>query len=367
MYDRLFGLAKSPFNVTPDSRCLYLTSQHREALVGVTYAMLRRRGFVVLTGEAGTGKTSLVARALRCVPPSRVQFGVILNPTVTTAEFLEMVLLDFGVSDIPSSKARRLWILQNLLLDGEQQGKISALIVDEAHKLSPDVLEEIRLLGNFEVADHKLLQVVLVGQSELEDHLDRQDLRQLKQRITLWLRLAPLALADVSGYIRYRWAAAGGRDAPFSIDAMNCIGQASHGIPRLINTLCDTALTLALGDHNEQVKSRHVLRAAAEMRITAAPDMVIADEGVARPGEPDDTPTELCTRQNIERQRGSIWAKWADRIRQNARQESALTEITDRTSCGSKPAVPGQRKTYAAERTKHRFAHPEIAGTQENG
>ncbi len=183
MYYRFFGLVRNPFSMTPDPAFLYMSTQHREALAGLTYAILGQKGFLVLTGEAGTGKTTLLARVLQHLPANRIQSSVILNPTLSTAEFLEMTLLDFGITDVPSSKAQRLLKLQQLLLQADRQKKICALIIDEAHKLSPDVLEEIRLLGNFEQSDHKLLQILFLGKSELGDLLNRSDLRQLKQRI----------------------------------------------------------------------------------------------------------------------------------------------------------------------------------------
>src|SRR6266704_179334 len=171
MYNQSFGLRKNPFNMTPDPAFMFFTAQQHEALVGLTYAILQRKGFVVLTGQAGTGKTTLLARVLHFLPGSRLQFSVVTNPTLTPSEFLELALLDFGMTEIPASKAQRLWKLQKLIMEGQQNGKVSALIVDEAHKLSPEVLEEIRLLGNFEEADQKLLQILLVGQAELNEIL----------------------------------------------------------------------------------------------------------------------------------------------------------------------------------------------------
>jgi len=209
--------------------------------------------------------------------------------------------------------------LQNLLLEGQQQGKISALIVDEAHKLGPDVLEEIRLLGNFEAADHKLLQILLVGQTELEDNLERQDLRQLKQRIALWLRLSPLGSTEVGEYIRYRWAAAGGKEPPFSTEAIDCVALASRGIPRVINNLCETALTLALGEGNAEVKGRHVLAAADEMKIGIKRD-------VTEPTPAPSVDPEVVAEAPLEQYhngRPTGWAKWAERLRLSARHETA--------------------------------------------
>src|ERR1700733_1740666 len=175
MYTAFFGLTKMPFNMTPDPAFLFLTEQHREALAGLTYAILDRKGFLALSGMAGAGKTTLLAWVLEKLPVTKVRSSVILNPTLTPSEFLELAMLDFGLTDIPTSKAHRLWSLQKFLLAGQREGKVSVLIVDEAHKLSPEVLEEIRLLGNFECADEKLLQVVLIGQSELDEVLNRPD------------------------------------------------------------------------------------------------------------------------------------------------------------------------------------------------
>src|ERR1035438_3831032 len=176
MYNAFFSLRKKPFNMTPDPGFLFLTAKHREALVGLTYAILDRKGFAVLTGDAGTGKTTLLARLLQEVPAAKMQSSVILNPMLAPNEFLEMIMLDFGIPDIPESKARRIWKFHQFLLQGKRDGKVSVLIVDEAHKLTPELLEEIRLLGNFECADEKLLQVALIGQSELDDLLNRPDL-----------------------------------------------------------------------------------------------------------------------------------------------------------------------------------------------
>jgi general secretion pathway protein A len=269
VYAQYFGLRKNPFNMTPDPAFLFLTEQHREALVGLTYAIMQRKGFVTLTGEVGTGKTTLLARVLQFLPASKLQFSLILNPTLTPSEFLELALLDFGVEDVPSSKARRIWTLQNLLLQGEGEGKVSALIVDEAHKLSPEVLEEIRLLGNFEGTDQKVLQIVLAGQPELDVALRRPDLRQLKQRIAMKLFIRPLVTEEVGKYIRHRWLRAGGGEPPFSPEALNRIAEASRGIPRVINSLCDNALISAFAERSAKVKESHVREAAADLDLGA--------------------------------------------------------------------------------------------------
>jgi general secretion pathway protein A len=273
MYNSFFGVTKNPFNLTPDPDFLYLTSQHREALAGLSYAILARKGFVVLTGTAGTGKTTLLTRIMWHLAP-RVQCSVILNPTLSPAEFLEAAMLDFGLQDIPASKAQRLSKLQDFLWKSHDAGQVSALIVDEAHNLDSRVLEEIRLLGNFESASDKFLQIALVGQSELDDLLDNADLWQLKQRIARRMTITPLLADDVGPYIQHRWGIAGGKEAPFSAEAVACIGQATHGIPRLINVTCDNALIEAYADESSRVESRHVTVACRDLRLSApVPDL----------------------------------------------------------------------------------------------
>ena len=204
MYKDLFGLQRLPFNLTPDPAFLYLPPKHREALAGLTYSVLERKGFVVLTGDAGTGKTTLINSVLSRLPADRVESSIILNPTLTASEFLESVLLDFDIPDVPASKAQRLWKLQEFLARTHHQNRYAVLVVDEAHKLAPEVLEEIRLLGNFESAADKFLQILLLGQSELDDMLMRHDLRQFKQRIALRLYIDPLTPSETAHYISFR-------------------------------------------------------------------------------------------------------------------------------------------------------------------
>jgi general secretion pathway protein A len=254
--------------MTPDPAFLFLTAQHREALAGLTYSILGRRGFVALIGDAGSGKTTLLARVLERLPAAQVCSSVILTPTLTPAEFLELMLLDFGLSAIPASKAQRLLMLQRFLVDAQGQGKAAVLVVDEAHKLTPDVLEEIRLLGNFERPDQKLLQIVLAGQNELDATLARGDLRQLKQRISMRLCVGPLQPAEVEQYIGFRWAKAGGtQSAPFSAEAILALVRYSHAVPRLINSLCDNALISAFSDGCTCITADHITGAAKDLAI----------------------------------------------------------------------------------------------------
>jgi general secretion pathway protein A len=272
MYHQFFGLTKDPFSLTPDPAFLFLTAAHREALAGVTYAILNRKGFVVLTGDAGTGKTTLLSRIFQSIPQTRARFSVVLNPTLTPAEFLELALLDFGITEIPASKAQRLTLLQQFLVEAYQKGQVAVLVVDEAHKLPPDVLEEIRLLSNFEVAEAKLLQIVLAGQTELGDVLNRQDLRQLKQRIAVRLAIHPLTPAGVEHYIRHRWQKAGATQPhPFQADAVTRIAQYSRGIPRLVNSLCDNALMLAYAEANTAIGAAQVIAVAGDLDLLGTP------------------------------------------------------------------------------------------------
>jgi general secretion pathway protein A len=271
LYRQTFGLAKDPFNMTPDPELLFMTEQHREALAGVSYAILDRKGFAVLTGPAGTGKTTLVTTVLRSLPTASVQSSVILNPALSAAEFFEMTLLDFGITDVPASKAQRINTLQKLLLDWHNQGKISTLIVDEAHKLSPEVLEEIRLWSNFEFSDHKLLQIILVGQPELREVLNREDLRQLKQRIALRFTITSLSSTEVEAYMQHRWTRSGALSPiPVTPEAVALIARASGGIPRVINAICDNALLLAFGRGLTVVAEEQVRIACNDLDMLAA-------------------------------------------------------------------------------------------------
>jgi general secretion pathway protein A len=266
MYTTFFGLQKQPFNLTPDPAFLFLPPKHREALAGLTYAILERKGFVALTGDAGTGKTTLLNAALSRLPGDRVESSVILNPTLTASEFLEAVLLDFDLPDVPASKAQRLWKLQDFLAKVHHQNRLAVLVIDEAHKLSLEVLEEIRLLGNYEGGTDKYLQILLLGQSELDGLLNRQDLRQFRQRIALRLYIDPLTPAEVPQYILHRWAKAGGREVPpFTSEAIRGITEWSQGIPRLVNSLCDSALLMAFGDESPLVGIDYVRDAAVNL------------------------------------------------------------------------------------------------------
>jgi general secretion pathway protein A len=271
MYNAFFGLERSPFSMTPDPGFLFLTAKHREALAGLLFAVTGRKGFLVLTGEAGTGKTTLLTRILRSMPETCAQFSFVINPMLTPSEFLEMAMIDFGIDDIPPSKAQRLLKLQNFLLQANREGRTAVLVIDEAHKLTPELLEEIRLLTNFETSDQKLLQILLAGQPELADLLNRADMRQLKQRVAIRLRIDPLREGEVEQYIQARWVRAGARDPlPFTTQAMRVAAKASKGIPRVINSICDSALTNAFGANTKTIDAPHVLDVVTDLQLVPA-------------------------------------------------------------------------------------------------
>jgi general secretion pathway protein A len=301
MYEASFRLRKNSFQLSADPEFLYLTMQHREALAGLLYAILSHKGLVTLIGDAGTGKTTLLAKALRQIPVERLHSSVILNPCLTPAEFLELSLLDFGLESIPASKAQRVWLLQEMLLKTHAQGKTAALIVDEAHKLSPEVLEEIRLLGNFEFSDQKLLQIVLVGQPEMIETLNRTDLRQFKQRIAVRLTIEPLSRAEVRGYMEHRWKQAGGVKLPFEAEATEAVAQWSTGLPRLINSICDNALLTAFGEGSETVRLDHVRAAVADLDLvrTSKGELALSAPPVAPARVAAPRPAPLAPKQHF--------------------------------------------------------------------
>jgi general secretion pathway protein A len=270
MYLGHFGLEREPFSLTPDPGFLFFTPRHREALAGLLFAVTGRKGFMVLTGEAGTGKTTLVRKLLQSIPVTCAQFSVVVNPALNSSEFLEYVLMDFGVSDIPSSKALRLSVLRKLLIKTHREGKTSVLVVDEAHVLTAELLEEIRLLSNFEMSDQKLLLVILVGQNELNSLLERSSLAQLKQRIAVRLQIEPLDEQEVRRYLQMRWTRAGAvRRLPLSEGAIELIVRYSRGIPRVVNAICDAALTNAYGIGVVNVGASEIQEVATDLRIAA--------------------------------------------------------------------------------------------------
>jgi general secretion pathway protein A len=240
-----FGLSRNPFSATPDPRFLFLTPKHREALAALLFAVTERKGFLVLTGEAGTGKTTLIRKLLLSIPVACAQFSVIVNPVLTRSELLESVLLDFGEKQIPASKPQRLELFRRRLLAAEAEGRTSVVVIDEAHLLTEELMEEVRLLSNFETAEHKLVQIVLAGQSELDRVLSLESLRQVRQRVAIRMQIDPLDESEVRLYLQSRWSRASERPLAFSEDAITLMARASRGIPRLLNMMADAALVNA--------------------------------------------------------------------------------------------------------------------------
>ncbi len=254
--------------MTPDPSFLFQTPTHREALAALTYGVLEEKGFIVVTGDAGTGKTTLISRLLRAIPDGKTTFSLVLNPTLGPDEFLESALVDFGIDEIPTGKMRRLLKFQQFLIAARSACKVCVLVVDEAHKLSGEVLEEIRLLTNFENAERKLLQIILAGQTELRSTLNTRALRQLKQRIAVRCELRPLSNHEVAEYIYFRWARAGGADdPPFNEEAIEVIARASGGIPRVVNALCDNALMLIYAIGESSVEATHARQVASDLDL----------------------------------------------------------------------------------------------------
>jgi len=279
MYLESFGLKKKPFSLVSDPSMLYFTDANREALAVLCYGLLERKGLMLLLGQAGTGKTTLMARAVLGLPPSRVQFASIVNPTCSDEEFLETVLLGFGVREIPATKPQRVARLEKHLLQTQADGKIAALIVDEAHKLNIGSLEEIRLLGNLERRSEKLLQIILAGQPELAATMNRPDCVQLKQRVALRVGLRPLTPTEVGQYIACRWVRAGSRQrSPFTPQAVDLIARVSEGIPRLINVVCDNALLTAFGEQSRAVEASHVSQSCVDLDLLDAAAPILDDE-----------------------------------------------------------------------------------------
>jgi general secretion pathway protein A len=256
MYKEFFGLRANPFNVNPDPRYLFLTRHTEEALACLTYGIQSRKGFVLLTGEVGTGKTTLINKLLEWLRLQQVATAFIFNSRLNVPQFLDYMMADFGITCESKSKSQILLRLYNWLLDRYRAGETAVLIVDEAQNLSDEVLEEIRLLTNLETFTEKLLQIVLVGQPELEQKLRLPHLRQLRQRLTLRAKTHPLTLDETQAYVtqRLRIAGSSGRTI-FEPEAVTAIHRYAGGIPRVINLLCEHALVSAFVDQQSVINT----------------------------------------------------------------------------------------------------------------
>jgi len=269
MYKAFYNLKRNPFEITPDPSFLVATKNHNEALAALYYGVRRRKGFVVITGEVGTGKTLLVRCLLQVLNQANVAFAYVFNPRLSATEFLEYVAGDFGLPATGKSKSELLLRLGTHLISRHQKNLTTVLVVDEAHHLSADVLEEIRLLTNLETPQAKLLQILLVGQPELDEKLDSVDLRQLKQRIAMRSHLGALDVEETHGYIHCRLQVAGNQNSSevFPMETVVEVHRQSRGIPRLINTICENALIHGYAAQSMCIAPRMIQEIAAEFRL----------------------------------------------------------------------------------------------------
>ena len=267
MYASFFGLNEKPFSITPDPRFLFLSERHAEALAHLVYGINEAGGFIQLTGEVGTGKTTVV-RSLLAQAPKHAEIALILNPRMTPAEFLLAICEELGIHVEQRSEGSLKDLVDLLsihLLKAHADGKRIVLVVDEAQNLAPEVLEQVRLLTNLETETQKLLQIILIGQPELRELLDRTELRQLAQRITGRYHLDPLSADESAAYVRHRLRVAGATREVFANGALREINRLSGGVPRLINIICDRALLGAFTEDRHVVSASVVRRAAGEV------------------------------------------------------------------------------------------------------
>jgi general secretion pathway protein A len=269
MYKSFFGLKENPFNVNPDPRYLFLTKQIEEALSGLMYGIQTRKGFITLTGEVGTGKTTLVNRLLDWLHLKRTKTAFLFNSRMNTNQLFDFIMAEFDIPCDNRSKSQQLMKLNHWLLERYRAGETAVLIVDEAQNLTFPVLEEIRLLTNLETSTEKLLQIVLSGQPELEDRLKLPQLRQLRQRITLRCRTMPMTSEQTHDYIqeRLRIAGADPQQEIFSAKAIDSIHYFSMGIPRVINLLCEHGLINSFVDQQKMVEAKVIEDVAREFQL----------------------------------------------------------------------------------------------------
>lgn len=268
MYKAFFGFTENPFNLSPDPAFLYPSPQHEEALANLTYGVRSRKGFIVLTGEVGTGKTTMLECLRDTLAAEGIQFAYLINSRLTVDQFFEFIAHDLDLNCPSTSKSQVLLSLQQMLIQQAGKGGTVALIVDEAHDLSWDVLEEIRMLGNLENRSGKLLQIILAGQPELDRKLDAPNLRQLKQRVVLRFELTALREAETSEYIRARLAKAGlAEQAIFSPEILAEVHRRSQGLPRVINIMCDNLLLTAFAMEQKTVTLEMLDEVTAGMRL----------------------------------------------------------------------------------------------------
>lgn len=293
MYKAFFKLTRNPFDLTPDPTYFVSTRRHNEALAALHYGIRRHKGFVVVTGEVGTGKTLLLRCLLRLLKDSKdVAYAYLFNSRLTPTEFLQYILADFGLSAPGKNKGELLLNLGQFLVSRGSRGLTTVLIIDEAHLLSEELLEEVRLLSNLETTDDKLLQIILVGQPELDEKLDSVGLRQLKQRVALRAQLGPLSSDETREYVEHRLQVAGAdtRSNPiFPTDSVAAVHHHARGFPRLINTICENALIIAYARQLPIITPDVIEDVAREFRLDTAHDPGREKTGFSRDPEFDAT------------------------------------------------------------------------------
>ena len=278
MYRHFYGINDFPFGACPDPRFLYKMPHVQEALACLQYGIASRKGFVVLTGEVGTGKTTLLKSVLSSFTDRRISTAFVFNPRLDTLDFLEFVLADFGIPTnprgrpgMPQTKSGMLMQLNRWLIDRFRNGELCAIVVDEAQNLSWELLEEIRLLTNLETSSEKLVQIVLSGQPELEEKLRDPSVRQLRQRISLWCRTRPLTFDETKSYVTNRLRLVGATQPIFSPDAVQVVHQYSKGIPRIINLICEHSMISAYVEQIKPIPPRIVESACKEFDLDSQP------------------------------------------------------------------------------------------------
>lgn len=307
MYKNFFGLRENPFNVNPDPRYIFPTAAMQSALAGLTYGIEARKGFLLLTGEVGTGKTTLLNRLLDWLRERRVATAFIFNTQINTSQLFDFILNDFEIPCDSQQKSQSILRLNQWLLERYRDGQTAVIIVDEAQHLSFEVLEEIRLLTNLETSREKLLQIVLSGQPELDEKLRHPQLRQLLQRITLRLKTTPLSREEMHGYILERLRIAGAVGDPiFSSDAMDAVHRHSRGIPRVANLVCEHALITAYVENQRPVLAVHVDEAAHEYQFDRV-EPTVAPRSFAEPPRP--SASDALLTQLLNRLRDEVRAK----------------------------------------------------------
>jgi general secretion pathway protein A len=313
MYKEFFGLRANPFNVNQDPRYLFLTRHTEEALACLTYGIQSRKGFVLLTGEVGTGKTTLINKLLEWLRAQQVPTAFIFNSRMNVPQFLDYMMADFGLPCETRSKSQILMRLYNWLLERYRAGETAVLIVDEAQNLPDEVLEEIRMMTNLETFTEKLLQIVLVGQTELEHRLKHPNLRQLRQRLTLRAKTHPLTAEETKSYIHQRLRIAGSNGQQiFDPEALSAIHRYSGGIPRVVNLLCEHCLVSAFVDQQKTVSPSVVDAVARDFDLEGSQNV-----GPASQTTPDkfDLMDALKTISNL-----------TERLKESQRETSEVSE-----------------------------------------